>query len=173
MTAVLHILCDKDPEIADLSLAKIVQFLGLEHRFISINDVEDGLSSFHDREIRKRLCLASSYATLVKVLKEKRLSSLEVALQQQRSTVLVYCVSPMISESDALSKITGNMIKGVSSFEHDSYQYKINEGITPIAKEFSGLSFGPINKKYDFKFELSEVQSGAEKIISVNSEPIQ
>lgn len=172
MPPVLLILSTEDPESPDLSLARIAQFLGLQHRIISLNDLKNCLPCSRDTGIGTRLYLAFSYSTLVKAYWQGRLDDLEIFLKQNSSCTLVYCVNPANDKNGALAKVTGNAINNVSSFNHNAYEYKICQELSLITKEFTGLSFGPINNKYDFTFDTSDLPASAESIISVNNEPL-
>lgn len=172
MSPILRIICAKEPEIPDLSLAKIVQLLGLQHRFIFLDDFKDELSCFYEGGAGTKLFLAFSYSTLIKISEHEKLNDLQIVMERKSACTLIYCINPVDPKNGVLAKVTGNAIKNVSFFGHDAFEYKIAIESRPISREFAGLSFGPINCKYDFTIEPSILSPGVENIITINNAPL-
>jgi peptidoglycan/xylan/chitin deacetylase (PgdA/CDA1 family) len=73
------------------------------------------------------------------------------------------------------SEVLCGIVKGISRFNDNNHQYNINVESRQIAGQFGGLSFGPINNKCDFQFDIPDVPDPptvVESIITANNKPM-
>lgn len=172
MQPVLSILSTNISNDNDLSIKKIAQLMGIEHETINLNQYNFNFNNLKDIRLRNKLCLALSCPTLIDIHEKGSLSDFKSFVEQKDTLLLIFDITPRIHDLEALVDFSDGAFKSVSFFENDNYKYKICEDLRPISREFTGLSFGPINRECDFKLEMSGAPAGRESMVTVNNEPI-
>lgn len=171
MQSKVLIFCPERLDDPDLSIAKLITFLGIEYEYIHLN-------TFHDDHWlpegtpKNILCGVISCRALGDIDQKGFIDRFKSFLMERISYLLIYGVCPGTTENRALNSFTDGKIESVSSFENNNYDYKISGDFREICKHFSGISFGPINNKVDFRVIYREGVREIDSLISVNEEPL-
>jgi len=165
------ILCSKEPEGNDINLAKLLDFFGVKHRFIYL-----GIDTLRPGQLRQHFkdddpCILLNCKVIATLQRNGADDTLRSVLLDNVSYVLVYDISPNDSNIKALNYLTGGIIESVSSFKTCNYQYEVNKDYNDISRQFSGLTFGPINNETDYNFGMKSDSEGAFNLISIDSHP--
>ncbi len=155
----------------DLSLAKLVNFLGRDYEFLYYHDYIAYTAA--SSEATNNDILALSCNTLFNIQNDQRLYENFKSLMGTRiSFVFIYGISSCTSVNDALYSISEGTIKSVCSLSSNEYEYDISEGFTDICRQFSGLRFGPISNKVDFSLELEDKVNKIDNLITIDRKPL-
>jgi len=155
----------------DSNLVRIAEFLGVEYRFIQ-NDYKSGIYNLRKKIKSNDLCLMTSAKTLAKIQYIYNYGEdLKYFLFKQARFIFVYGFCPGEIESSVLKYLTSGLLSSIYSFDHCDYKYHVSSNLKHITKQFSGLSFGPINKDIDFIFVKENNSNDLKNIISINNKP--
>jgi hypothetical protein len=154
------------PTHDDLCLRRLIECFGLERRSVETS----ALSAELERAADHDLCLLASAKTLQEWRDHApdRASALD-SLRQKAAFVFVYGFAPGMSE--IASGLSDGAIKDVCRLTRPNLCYKVSSSQPEITREFSGLSFGPVNNATDCAFVCSADFRDAVPLISIEDMP--
>lgn len=135
------------PTHNDVCLQRLIEFFGLECRNVEISAVSAELERAADHD----LCVLASAKTIEQWRghASDHASALD-RLCQKAACVFVYGFA--LGMSEIASGLSNGAIKDVRRLTRPDLCYKVSSSQPEITKEFSGLSFGPVNNATDFGF---------------------
>lgn len=153
---------------SDLSFAKLSNFLGIEVEFIRL----DSFIAKYSTEIKDNIiCMALNCKTLLDIYNTEFASKFKTLITDQIESLFFYGFSPGKPEKAALTYFTDDKIQSVSPFESNNHKYEVSKDYKQICKQFSGLSFGPINKENDFKLGTQHPLKEISTLINIDGHP--
>lgn len=170
---IVSILCSDYMHEPDLSLARLVEFSGLSYESISLRDNPLSSAPFLSRFIKRKACLALSCETLVHIQQNRGYANEFKSLLEERiAFLLIYGISPGETSSGALRNLTDGIVKGITSFSCNEYEYVVSTNDSGICQHFSGLSFGPINNEVDYGLDVAYCKEDICSLVTVNEKPL-
>jgi hypothetical protein len=152
------------PTPSDVRLRCLAEFLGVQ---CTTTDTA-ALNAEFDRTPDHQLCILTGAGTLLQWCRQsKNCRALLNRLRQKSRFLFVYGFSP---ESDAINlaaEVTDGQISGLRRFEGLNLEYDVAGSHPELTKEFSGLSFGPIQHNSDFGFVLPASDGNIHPLISI------
>jgi len=147
--------------------------MGIDYEFLCFEDHNSTIERLTDTLKEDTKCLALSFGTLATIYKNKDIADhFKSLLREKESFIFIYCISPDSSESEVLSDLTDGNISSVSFFSNNNYKYKVSENFVEICKQFSGLSFGPIDNNIDSGFRINKQESTVDNLVTINGRPL-
>ena len=166
------IICSKDLDATDLNLARLLDFFGVGYRIIHLNNCVFEPDCLAERLGSDDPCVFMSCKAIAASLQNSRdCNALRAFLCNNVSHMLVYNISPTDLEISAINCLTDGTIKSLSHFNNGDYQYKVSKDLGEICRQFSGLAFGPINNKTDFKFSKTNESAGVSNLVAIDGHP--
>jgi hypothetical protein len=157
---------------SDLRLAQIVEFLGLEWESASALIPAGSPNPASDISAANGSCLLASADTMAEVFANDNLPVATDALLGRAGFLFVYGFSPQKAHGMLAAQLTGGIISSVSSFGSADLKYQVASSRPDITREFSGLSFGPIQNRTDYGFVLSRTPSEFSALIDIGGLPL-
>jgi hypothetical protein len=168
MESKILIICSKELQNTDLSFAKLSNFLGIEFEFIRLDNFITNYSAEFKDNIK---CMVLNYKTLSDIYNTDFASKFKTLITDKIEFLFIYGISPTEPEKGALNYFTDGIIQSVSSFESINYKYEVSKHCKEICRQFSGLSFGPINKENDFKLHMQNTSKEVSALITIDGRP--
>jgi len=174
MHSELVVLCLENPDSEDLNIVKLAEYLGLSCSIICLKDSQEPLIP-----IRKYLkntndiFITVRCQTLSSAFQQtKHVDELKDLLFEKIAYLFIFDIQPGESSNVVLPLITSDTVNSVSRFTNNNFEYKVSQNVKEIARELSGIKFGPINDAIDFKFDIGSKYKDKkiEKIISIDNE---
>jgi hypothetical protein len=159
-------------QTADRNFTKLAEFLGIECRVFYLGNIPSQFDALVRIIHGKNNCVALSCRTLNNILKNYGNDYFINRLNEKISYMLIYDMKPGVLPDAVLQDLSNGIIRSISNFENNSYQYNISSDHNDICYEFSGFSFGPINNEIDFKLDVNEDSQSLHNIISINGHPL-
>jgi hypothetical protein len=169
MNTTVLTLCYTDPDKNDVNLAGLVGYLGLDHKFVRPDELSVLLEDSKDKRIT---CVALSAATLEAIHRNASFAGFLEKLLANVSFLFLYGFSSGAPTYDGLRPLTGGIIQSVSSLSADNLSYSVSEQYRDVSRQFSGLTFGPVNSQSDFVFDTGKVAHGVDVIVSIDNRPM-
>jgi hypothetical protein len=173
MTSEAIILFSGEASIYDLHLARLTEVLGPQCRMVQVDQV-DHLEAFVTGLCRENSpCIMISARSLASILQNTVIPPDVVAhIFEYIPFVLVYGITPDEREISVIKHLTDGLVSSVVHLDRQDYAYQVSATEQGITREFSGLTFGPINAEIDFGLVLNQHQTGFSNLVSINNLPI-
>ena len=143
------------PSPCDERLTALAELLGAPCKTLAAS----ALHSEFDRAPDHQSCILASASTISHWCRDSESQIPPLDLLRQKSRFLfVYGFSP---ENDAISiaaGLTNGQISDVRRFERADSNYEVSPSHPQLTRDFSGLSFGPIQQQFDFGFACSFIR---------------
>jgi len=171
MPSKVIILGSQEIDSTDLKLIKLVEFFGIKCEILNLDSRELNYNKFHQRFGENDACLMINCKNLQYIQQNKFIDDIKTSIFSKFHYIFVYNLYPADFINAIVSYLTNGLIKSLSHFDHNNHRYNINNESVDICRQFSGLSFGPINKDCDFKFQPNNSSYDMTKLISIDGEP--
>jgi hypothetical protein len=155
----------------DRKLIKLLKFFGIKCEILDIVNSELNYNKFQKHFEENDACLIINCKKLQFIQQNKIFNDIRTSIFSRFNHVFVYNLYPTDFINAIVSDLTNGLIKSLSHFENNSHRYDINNECVDICRQFSGLSFGPINKDCDFKFQPNNNSDNMTKLISIDGHP--
>jgi hypothetical protein len=166
MKTTVLILCYPSPKDCDSYLAGLAGYLGLKYRFLKPDELFAGSNN------QRINCVALSGETLAAIHQNPSLTGFLTRLLDSVSFVFLYMASPNIPSNEGLNFLTGGILQSISAIPNNNFSYSVSQKYPDVSRQFSGLTFGPVNSQVDFFFNTGKAAQDTETIISIDSRPM-
>ena len=172
MQSIVTIIYSGETGQHDLAFGRIANFLGIDSVFLSIDEYIAQISSLKNSEKPGNI-LALGCNTLASIYEDTDNSERTITtLKNSAAFLFVYGISPGNADASALINITSGTVKGIVSYTDAEGKYEVSSDNMDITKQFSGLSFGRVNKETDFGLEVSDSVDGITKLINIDGKSL-
>jgi len=172
MASEVILLSSEESKSIDLNLQGLIKFLGIECKFIQVDGGGANIDQLSMHIRGEDSCVMVCSRTLVKMLSTHNYNSyLKEFMFKQASFIFVYGFYPDNLQNSVVRYLTDGLISSVCCFDQCGYGYEISSDLRHITKQFSGISFGPINSQIDYGFEVENGIDAFANIISINNSP--
>ncbi len=155
------ILYDDAPGANEQRLQRLANFLGVPVRLTSVLGKDPGPTH--------GLCVLASIATIAAALRNGIADGFIRQLRKQARFLFVYGTAVDELGISALGRLTDGQITGVHSSSGDA-TYCISSARPDVTREFTNLSFGPVQNKSDFTFLMSS-SAGTQNLVCIAELP--
>jgi hypothetical protein len=157
---------------SDLNFIKLAIFYGLEYRLLNLNDFDQNFDYLFTKIHDADPCIALSGETLSEVFScYKNSDNFRNLIFSCASYMFVYGMKPGLIGGYAINHLTNGVLGSLEPFGTDEHHYVVTKNCKNICRQFSGLSFGPINRSCDYKFSQKDDSSFLETLISIDDYP--
>jgi hypothetical protein len=159
---------DEKLSASDARLKYLAEFLGIPCTAQQVS----GLNAVIDHAPDHELCVLAGVSAISDWYRNgpDGLTSLKRLLQKTRHLFL-YGFSPEIDSTFLAMLLTRGQISDVQEFRHSDIKYDVTWSEPQVTKEFSGLSFGPIQNRTDFGFVGLSFPGNLRPLISIAGRP--
>jgi hypothetical protein len=150
----------------DVNAARLVDFAGVPCKILQISPSEDTQG-----DPFSAACVMVSASSLAAILKKDAgPDGLKHALFNNAAFCLVYGITDTAAHKSAVTSITNGSVSSLVRFDSPHYSYQVSSERRDITREFSGLSFGPVNADTDFGIVSGQGSSGT-ALVAINGLP--
>jgi hypothetical protein len=172
MSATVLILCSPNPRNCDLCLSGLVEYLGLDYKFVKPEELFASIAALTKSGEKSRISLAVSGETLETIQHDKNLNGFLEKLIGSVSFLFLYGISQETFPKDALNILTDGALRYVLSLPKEDLSYSVNDQFHDITRQFTGLIFGSVNHGVDFVFDIGKTVQNIDTIISIDNRPM-
>jgi hypothetical protein len=162
------LLSDEKPRASDARLKSLAELLGVPCATQLVSRLNGVIDHAQDHEI----CALASVSAISHWYRSSSdgLASLDRLLQKARH-LFVYGFSPQVDSTFLAILLSGGQISDVQKYQHSDLNYDVTSSDPQLTKEFSGLSFGPIQNETDFGFAGLSFRGNVRSLISIAGRP--
>ena len=166
------LLCSRRSSSADERLGRLIEFLGVELESVHtpVHEATSALARGHLEEDSS--CILASAETMAEVLGGGGDATAGCALLARSRFLFVHGFTARQPYSSVAAHLTGGAISSVQGFDSPDHQYRVGSSCREITQEFTGLSFGPIQKNTDFGFALSSTSGELSVLVDIDGIPL-
>lgn len=168
--AVLLTSQEDDPN--DLSLAKLITFIGLKAKRLTLTDLTLTLDFLGHNLQDPEVCLILNMGTLSGILsRRENAHNLDTFFKSKKAFVLFYNISPTKEHIKALSTLSNGLIDSVMEINDAGISYDISDENRPMCQQLSGMSVASASKSKNFGFVLKNNSQRISNLISIDESP--
>jgi len=168
MSSEATVLLHREQTSVDLHLCHLSEFWGVQCKMVHL-----GLVNHPGRMLSPRhnlSCVMVSARTLAAILQDETIcQEVVMDLLKQTPFVLIYGITPGEGETYAVRYLTDGLVSSAVSFDSSEHLYQVSSLKQEITEEFSGLTFGPINRERDCGLVLNRPQTGLSDIVNIGN----
>lgn len=165
-------MCSKELDINDRNLYKLIEFLGVSCRVLRLSDLPLNDELFLKQIKDENPCLVMSCNTLINILSNhNHKDHIRSLLFSKIAYLLIYNLSATDLESSVIKYLTNGIIISLTHLVNSNYNYNVSNNCVDVCMQFSGLSFGPVNKSCDFTFDKKTDSENIVTLISIDDRP--
>lgn len=154
----------------DARFVKLAAHMGIGCAAVPLKELVHG-TDFNKR-YGKAACAVVDADSLCKAAERHGIRRIKSALDKHVAFLLLYNLRPSGRLEVLVRTLSDQAIPAIGSFEKATTAYEVGGEAKNITKQFSGLTFGPIDPANDFCFTLDRKAGNAASLISIEGKPL-
>jgi len=153
---------------SDVRLRKLAEFLGVRCKTLDASR----LDAEFEQTPNHGLCILVSAGTISAWGHDSTKQRTAINRLRQKSRFLfVYGFAPDNNTTSIAASLSDGQISNLRRFDRDDFDYEVACSHPHFTREFSGLSFGPMQSQIDFGFVCSSSSGGLCSLVSIAGLP--